>query len=144
MEKYWCGPDNLWVALWGDIQQISMLIKESARSPERSTLEAAIEGIFLENIAHDSVDLSTNIALYRYLNFTDPYGRFGDGLGFGRAFCAYGQIHESILKDETKLHLSELGILEGLISEISLSEKQRTDLRPGWVSPLECGASHAA
>jgi len=136
---YWSGPEDIWSALWGEAHQTSTIVKAFSKILERSTTEEALNKVFMDYLAHGSFSLTSTIAAYRYLATTDPYGRFGDGYGFGRAFSIYRQLTKILKFNEIKKHLSELGIYEGVQLEISKIEKERVSSRPYWVSPIECG-----
>lgn len=136
---YWCGPEDLWSALWGEPHQTSTIIKAISKTLEHSTTEEALNNVFMDYLVHGSFSLTSTIAAYRYLATTDPYGRLGDGYGFGRAFSIYRQLTKILELDEIKKHLSELGIYEGVQLEINKIEKERVSNRPYWVSPIECG-----
>lgn len=136
---YWSGPEDLWSALWGEAHQTSTIVKTISKTLEQSTTEEALNKIFMDYLVHGSFSLTSSIAAYRYLATTDPYGRFGDGYGFGRAFSIYRQLKKILILDDIKKHLSELGIYEGVLLEISKIEKERVSNRPYWVSPIECG-----
>ncbi|NMY10625.1 hypothetical protein HBO38_19500 [Pseudomonas veronii] len=136
---YWSGPDNLWSALWGEPHQTSTIVKGISKTLEHSTTEEALNKVFMDYLVHGSFSFTSTIAAYRYLATTDPYGRLGDGHGFGRAFSIYRQLTKILKLDETKKLLSELGVYEGVQLEISKIEKERVSNRPCWVSPIECG-----
>lgn len=136
---YWSGPEDLWSALWGEAHQTSTLVKTISKTAEQSTTEEALNKVFMDYLVHGSFSLTATIAAYRHLASTDPYGRLGDGYGFGRAFSLYRQLIQILKMDDIKKHLSDLGIYEGVQLEISKIEKERVSNRPHWVSPIECG-----
>lgn len=136
---YWKGPNDLWVALWGDIPLISTIIKSSSQTLEQSTTEEALNKVFMDYLVDGTFSLPSTIAVYRYLVITDPYGRFGDGHGFGRAFSIYSQLKKILQTDEINKHLSELGVYLEVQMEIDKIERERINNRPYWVSPIECG-----
>jgi hypothetical protein len=136
---YWSGPKDLWSALWGDAHQTSSIVKTFSKTLEQSTTEEALNKVFMDYLVHGSFSLTSTIAAYKHLASTDPYGRFGDGYGFGRAFSIYRQLIQILKMDDIKKYLSNLGIYEGVQLEISKIEKERISDRPYWVSPIECG-----
>lgn len=136
---YWKGPNNLWIALWGEAHQISPIIKVTSQTLEQSTTEDALNKVFMDYLVHGSFSLTSTIAAYRYLAITDPYGRLGDGHGFGRAFSMYSQLKKIFSTDDIKKYLSELGVYLEVQMEIDKIEKERVKNRPFWVSPIECG-----
>jgi hypothetical protein len=136
---YWKGPNDLWVALWGDIPLISTIIKSSSQTLEQSTTEEALNKVFMDYLVDGTFSLPATIAVYRYLVITDPYGRFGDGNGFGRAFSIYSQLKKILQTDDINKHLSELGVYLEVQMEIDKIERERINNRPYWVSPIECG-----
>lgn len=136
---YWNGPEDLWSALWGEAHQTSNIVKSISKTLEQSTTEEALNKVFMDYLVDGSFSLTSTIAAYRYLATTDPYGRFGDGHGFGRAFSIYQQLTKILKLDEIKNNLSGLGVYEGVQLEISKIEKERVSNRPHWVSPIECG-----
>lgn len=136
---YWNGPEEIWSAMWGEPHQTSTIVKAISKNLEHSTTEEALNKVFMDYLVHGSFSLTSTIAAYKYLATTDPYGRLGDGYGFGRAFSIYRQLTTILKLNEIKKHLSELGIYEGVQLEISKIEKERVSNRPYWVTPIECG-----
>ncbi len=136
---YWKGPSDLWTALWGEVREISTIIKITSNTLEQSTTEEALNKVYMDYLIHGDFSLTSVIATYRYLATTDPYGRLGDGYGFGRAFSIYIQLIKILKTEDIKNYLSELGVYRGVQEEIAKIEKERVGNRPHWVSPIECG-----
>lgn len=143
MKFYNEGPGKLWVALWGSIVELVDMIRAHSRNSPKMSFENAMREIESHSITSgiSSIDeFALAIAHYRYLVAIDPYGRAGDGNGFGQAYSAFCSLkHAWLTEGRISQPLRELGVLEEVESILTEIEKNRAIHRPQWVMSIEVG-----
>ncbi|WP_321849360.1 hypothetical protein [Burkholderia diffusa] len=143
-DLYRHGPSRIWSALWGSLGEQIMIMREQPNCLPHAPLENVLKKI--EMIAINGCGDESQfevfvraIALYSYIVATDPYGRIGDGDGFGRASIAYGRIKDYLREPTIVDELNALGIYDALCRFLADIELNRVISRPQWVTFIECG-----
>ncbi|MFX1695889.1 hypothetical protein [Paraburkholderia sp. A1RO-1] len=146
-DLYGHGPSRIWSALWGSLSEQITIMREQPNCLPHAPLENVlkkIEMIAINGCSDESqfAVFVRAIALYSYIVATDPYGRIGDGDGFGRASIAYGRIKDYLREPTIVDELNALGIYDELRRFLADIELNRVISRPQWVTFIECGETN--